>query len=295
MSGLVGDPLLAIVNLRYAYGTYRNLVVQFAACTYGVITMAAILLYAPFGYAASLLAVRVELAVCSPSFAFIAQPRLFTNEDVLKRLNGTHWLPARFSLMPVPLSGMLTASGYTWSEHNPLCVLVRKLVPWLRKMDDLEFCRMLKYITYLLTCIDFMSDLAVGMGMITHGVLWPGVCILILCQVDNLSAIVSYGIRTKATLRQHASLFAASLFEVPILALTILYGARSTDTLTIVISITATCCTVLTKELAMLNAVIMQRVRAKAAALEMKPSTTRQTTSTERPTEQDSVSSAYPV
>mmetsp|Transcript_34190 Transcript_34190/g.98455 ORF Transcript_34190/g.98455 Transcript_34190/m.98455 type:complete len:124 (+) Transcript_34190:142-513(+) len=82
MSGLVGDPLLAFLNVLLVYGTYHNMAVQFAACTYGVITMAAVLLYAPFGYAATLLLVCAKIALCSPWSALVAQTRLFNEAEL---------------------------------------------------------------------------------------------------------------------------------------------------------------------------------------------------------------------
>ncbi|CEM01990.1 unnamed protein product [Vitrella brassicaformis CCMP3155] len=186
---------------------------------------------------------------------------------------------------------MLTASEHMWVEQNRLLSLVRKYVPFMRKVDELDFCRLLKYVSYMLTIVDYMSDLAVGMGMVQRGIaLWPGVCILLLCQVDTISAAISYGIRTKATLRQNASLFAASLFELPILILTILYGANSTDIRTIVISITATSSTIAIKGVATLHSVITERLRKRIDSTVSKTSTTRETMSTEGPTNQDGTS-----
>jgi len=296
MTDIVGDPLLALVNLMFSYGTYSSLAVQFLAGMFGALIRAAILLYAPFGYAATLVLVCVPNALCSPCFALIAQPRLFDTDDVLKRLGGSRWLPATYSLVPFSPTPMLTASEHMWTRQNRLMALVRKYVPCVRWMGELEFCRMLKYITYLLTCVDYMSDLAVGMGMVTRGVaLWAGVSVLVLCQVDILSGIIAYGIRTRATLRQHASLFATSLCEVPILVLTVLYGARSTDLLTTIISIMATSSTILIKAVAVLNSVMVERLGATKTSMtgdvtpEPKPKTTTtpKTVSTEGPTEEE--------
>jgi len=180
----------------FPYGTYKNLAVQCVAIMYGVMTMAGILLYAPFGYAASLILVCIEMALCAPVFALIAEPRLFTSEEVLKT---NLWLPAKFSLMDVPHTRMLTTSEHMWAEQNRLFSVLRKYVPCMKAMDALDFCRLLKSITYLLTIVDYISDLAVGMGMITHGVVLPGVAVLLLCQVDTISAAIAYGIRTRAT------------------------------------------------------------------------------------------------
>jgi len=197
----------------------------------------------------------------------------------------------KFNLVDVPHPRMLTASEHMWVEQNRLLSLVRKYVPFMRKVDELDFCRLLKYVSYMLTIVDYMSDLAVGMGMVQRGIaLWPGVCILLLCQVDTISAAISYGIRTKATLRQNASLFAASLFELPILILTILYGANSTDIRTIVISITATSSTIAIKGVATLHSVITERLRKRIDSTVSKTSTTRETMSTEGPTNQDGTS-----
>ncbi|CEM25131.1 unnamed protein product [Vitrella brassicaformis CCMP3155] len=270
MTDIVGDPLLALVNLMFSYGTYSSLAVQFLAGMFGALIRAAILLYAPFGYAATLVLVCVPNALCSPCFALIAQPRLFDTDDVLKRLGGSRWLPATYSLVPFSPTPMLTASEHMWTRQNRLMALVRN--------------------------VDYMSDLAVGMGMVTRGVaLWAGVSVLVLCQVDILSGIIAYGIRTRATLRQHASLFATSLCEVPILVLTVLYGARSTDLLTTIISIMATSSTILIKAVAVLNSVMVERLGATKTSMtgdvtpEPKPKTTTtpKTVSTEGPTEEE--------
>ncbi|CEL98248.1 unnamed protein product [Vitrella brassicaformis CCMP3155] len=264
MSGIVGDPmLLATVNLLYPYGTYRNLAVQVVALIYGVLVTACVLVYTPFGYAATLLVLCIYMGLVTPCFALNAQPRLFTDEDhALERLHGSRWLSrvsSLYGLVDVPCTRLLTASGHVWADQNRLFPLIRKCVPWMRGMDALDFCQLLKYIAYMLTIVDFMSDLVVGMGMIQHDLVWPGVSILILCQVDNLSAIVAYFIRQRATLRQHACLFAASLFEVPILVMTILYGPGMTDRVTMVVAITATCSTIFIKGLAVLNS-LMERL-----------------------------------
>mmetsp|Transcript_17586 Transcript_17586/g.49944 ORF Transcript_17586/g.49944 Transcript_17586/m.49944 type:complete len:463 (-) Transcript_17586:520-1908(-) len=293
LSGIVGHTLQALVNPLFIYGTYLNMAVQGAVCTYGILILGVTLLYAPFGYSATLLLVSAETALCAAWFALMAQPRLFGDEEKVKRMSGfpvpgLFTLPATYCLVPVPPTRMLTASEDMWGgEQNWAFSLVRKYLSCTRAMDELDFCRLLKYIAYLGTALDYLSDLAVGMGMVTHhgDALWPGVTILILCQVDTVTAGISYGIRTKATLRQHVYIFAASLFEVPILVLTILYGARSTDTLTIVISITATCSTILIKGLAMIHTIRRQRLRAKGGDLEGKPSMTPHTMSTEWPTE----------
>mmetsp|Transcript_36612 Transcript_36612/g.104868 ORF Transcript_36612/g.104868 Transcript_36612/m.104868 type:complete len:81 (-) Transcript_36612:314-556(-) len=54
MCGIAGGPLLAILNVLFVCGTYHSIALQLVACKYGVITMAAILLYGPFGSAATL-------------------------------------------------------------------------------------------------------------------------------------------------------------------------------------------------------------------------------------------------
>uniref|UniRef100_A0A7S1JS33 Uncharacterized protein n=1 Tax=Vitrella brassicaformis TaxID=1169539 RepID=A0A7S1JS33_9ALVE len=264
--------------------------VQGAVCTYGILILGVTLLYAPFGYSATLLLVSAETALCAAWFALIAQPRLFGDEEMVKRMSGfpvpgLFTLPATYSLVSVPPTRLLSASEHTWADQNGVFSLVRKYVPCTRSIDELDFCRLLKYVAYLGTALDYLSDLAVGMGMVSHGnALWPGVTILILRQVDTMSAAISYGIRTRATLRQHVYMFAASLFEVPILVLTILYGARSTDTVTMVISIMATSTTIVIKGLATLHTIMVQRLRAKTGP-GGKPSMTPRTMSTEWPTE----------
>jgi len=303
MSGIAGDPLLLVaVNLLFPYGTYKSLATQCLALMYGVLVMAGVLFYTAFGYALTLLVLCIYVGMITPAFALNAQPRLFTDEDMLKKLRESRWLSAiyhMYSLVDVPHTRMLTASEHMWAEHSRLFFLLGKYVPSIRAMDALDFDRVLKSITFLLTIVDFMSDLAVGMGMITHGVVLPGVAVLLLCQVDTISAAIAYGIRIRATLWQHASLFAASLLEVPILVLTILYGARSTDRLTTAISIKVTTSTIAVKGGATLHTIIMERragmnVQANA---ETKPqmSKTRQTMSTEWITEHDAASVAYSV
>ncbi|CEM20497.1 unnamed protein product [Vitrella brassicaformis CCMP3155] len=64
MCGIAGGPLLAILNVLFVCGTYHSIALQLVACKYGVITMAAILLYARKS----------------------TQPRLFPNENMLERL-----------------------------------------------------------------------------------------------------------------------------------------------------------------------------------------------------------------
>jgi len=115
--GIVVGPLLAILNVLFVCGTYHSIALQLVACKYGVITMAAILLYARKstqvdGYfcrpallcflpcvcslrlCGHMLLVCVGTALCSPWSALVWPSQGFSRTRICSRGCGTCLLSA---------------------------------------------------------------------------------------------------------------------------------------------------------------------------------------------------------
>ncbi|CEM19501.1 unnamed protein product [Vitrella brassicaformis CCMP3155] len=173
-------------------------------------------------------------------------------------------------------------------EFSPLryeeSIAYQRLAQWCScKVSAIAVERSLKLLLFFLVMLDWTSDLAVGLDLVTRGLLWQSVVIFVLCLCDCVALNAHFRARPlmELSLRFHLTNFIVSLGEIPIAIITFMsMPVDQSDLSTIVLyvlSVVFTCLMVCFKGGMLFAQVRRKRLREKQTTSSITRTTTRET------------------
>mmetsp|Transcript_28341 Transcript_28341/g.81652 ORF Transcript_28341/g.81652 Transcript_28341/m.81652 type:complete len:235 (+) Transcript_28341:382-1086(+) len=192
---------------------------------------------------------------------------------------------------PVSPSSSAYHSAYSRQKFSPLryadSIAYQRLAQSCScKGSAVAVERSLKLLLFFLVVIDWTSDLAVGVDLVTRGLLWQSVIIFVLSLCDCVALNAHWRARPlmELSVRFHLTVFIVSLGEIPIAIITFMsMPVDQSDLSTLVLyvlSIVFTCLMVCFKGGMLFAQVRRERLREKRTTSSITRTTTSTTTRT---------------